>query len=288
MSNEFPNNRSMSYPPGWADSFDVDAFDNAIRSQGVSFVHFRAMRCPVGIIDKDEQRRPHDHHAGCSNGFLYTEAGKLTALFNGNNHDNQQTTVGILADANVHVTFPRFYDKQTEVEDDVEVEIAPFDRLYLDEPRISVPHWQLVEYNQSGEDRLSFPAVSVTDLVDSRGIRYRQGEHFELTGKGHIKWTSSTRPGYDVDAEKGVVYSIRYRYRPYWYVQRLIHEIRVSQVEKLVDYDGNTERRIERLNMDANLQREYVFEKEDNDPQAPDPSSARQSKSPRSGQFGPR
>ena len=31
-------------------SFDVEAFDLAIRSQGVRLQHFQATRCPVGMV----------------------------------------------------------------------------------------------------------------------------------------------------------------------------------------------------------------------------------------------
>ena len=49
-------------------SFDPDAFDDALRAQGVQYVHWRAMRCPVGLTDRYSERRVHDDHSGCSNG----------------------------------------------------------------------------------------------------------------------------------------------------------------------------------------------------------------------------
>lgn len=259
-------------------SFDVDAFDQAIRSQGVTFVHWRAMRCPVGMIDQYDSRRPHDDHSGCSNGFIYTVAGKITCLFTGNGTGSNPMEMGIMDGSTVSVTLPRFYDGGQDA-----VYIAPYDRLYLDEDRITVVNWQLFEAHASGRDKLNFPVAKVQDLLDSRNSRYQEGADFEVQG-GQIVWTGSNRPGLDLETGKGRVCAIRYLYRPYWYVKQLVHEVRVSQAEN--PYTG--ERQIQRMPQAIVLQREYVFEKEDKDAQAPDPNSPRQVKSPLDGIFGPR
>ncbi len=249
------------------------------------------MRCPVGIIDKDEHRRPHPHHTDCSNGFLYTLAGSVTTSFSSNNKSTDTSVIGFVDSSTVQVTFPRFYDQCVTDECKRPLEVAPFDRFYLNEESIVVPHWQLVEYSQTGKDRLQFPAVRVTDLVDARGIRYQEGTDFEVF-QGQIYWLTQNRPGYDAEHDKGVVYSVRFLYRPYWYLSRMMHEVRVSQVEKVVD--SKFGRHIERMPQEAMLQREYIFEKEDvEDPDAPhnalmNPDSPRHNKGPGAGSFGPR
>jgi hypothetical protein len=162
MSKRSDNGVQFVFAPGLAVSFDPSAFDDAIRSQGVQLVHFRAMRCPVGLTDRYDQRRPHDDHSGCSNGFIYTEAGTITCLFTGVTEDQKQNDVGLLDGSTVQVTAPRFYDETTD-----EVQITPFDRLYLLEDAVSVPHWQLVEAHATGRDKLSFPVVNVIDVMDA-------------------------------------------------------------------------------------------------------------------------
>lgn len=263
--------------PDAAVSFDIPAFDRLIESQGVTFVHWRAMRCPVGLVDQYDIRRPHEDHEGCSNGFVYTCAGKIKAAFTGNSNAPNFSGTGILNGASVSVTMDRFYDGTREP-----IYISAFDRLYLDEENIAVVNWQLFEASATGRERLNFPVVQVQDLIDTDGTRY-SGADFEVIG-GQVCWLTQRRPGADPTTGKGRVCSIRYTYRPYWYVKQLIHEVRVAQAEN----PATGIREIMRLPQAALLQREYVFEDEEKDSRAPDPDSARQVKSPPSGSFGPR
>ena len=258
--------------------FDPQAFDDAIRAHGCSFIHWRGMRCPVGLVDQFDIRRPHDDHSGCSNGFIYTIAGKVTCLFTGNNMQPQVQETGVLDGSSVNVTLPRTYD-----DDGCPLYIAPFDRLYLAEESIVVVDWHLQEVNITGIDKLNHPAVKVQDLMDSRGVRYTEGQDFEVRA-GKIVWLEGgARPIVDSDSESGPIYAIRYLYRPYWYVKRFEHEVRVAQVN-----DDQGIRRTIRMPQSISLIREYVFENEAHDPDAAMPDSARQVKGPRDGQVGPR
>lgn len=278
MSKERPQNpRPMTFAPEVAVSFDPQAFDDLIRTQGVEFVHFRAMRCPVGLVDRYDIRRPHEDHAGCSNGFLYTKAGLVTCGFLGNSTQPTNFDSGWMDGSTVQVTSPRFYDNSNEP-----VQFAPFDRLYLSEEAITVPHWQLVEHHITGRDKLSFPAVRVVDLVDTEGLRYEQGTDFQIVN-GHVVW-GARRPKIDPETGKGVIYAVRFQYRPYWYIKNMVHEVRVAQIQDPI----SGVRRVERMPQACVLQREYVFEKEDRDAKAPNPSSPRQVAEPGDGSFGPR
>jgi hypothetical protein len=127
-----------------------------------------------------------------------------------------------------------------------------------------------------------------------------QGEDFSIEA-GLLKWAEGKQPAnLRSEAGTGVICSIRYRYRPYWYVKDLPHEIRVTQLEDPV----TGVRRTVRMPQQALLQREYVFENQSNDPaskQNQDPnaivsgiaaslgkSNLRQIMAPRNGGFGPR
>lgn len=268
----------LDFPPGQATSFDVEAFDQAIQSQGVRLVHFRAMRCPVGMVDMYDNRRPEHDHSGCSNGFVYTKAGELTALFTGNDRSTGATDVGFMDGSTVKVTAQRFYDGTEKP-----VHVTNFDRFYLAEDSILVPTWQLFEANISGREKLQFPVMEVQDLMDSTGKRYEQGADFEVQG-GYIQWIGQNRPTYDPARERGQICAIRYLYRPYWYCRQLVHQVRVAQAED--HFTG--ERKVHRMPQAMVLTREYIFEKQDNDEKAPEPDSPEQVPAPRSGSFGPR
>jgi hypothetical protein len=279
MSKPQPNNSAFVFPQQ-ALTFDVEGFETAIESQGVELVHHRGQRCPVGLIDRYDSRRPHDDHENCSNGMIYTCAGKFQALFTSVSNNPNFNDIGILDGSTVQITAPRFYlDDEHEL--GKEIYVVPFDRFYLGESQILVEHWQLVESHVTGKDRLSFPVVNVINLIDAKGKRYTQGVEFDVTD-GQIVWRDSRGPGFETDANKGVVYSIRYQYRPFYYCSRVNHQIRVGQVEIL------DERKLIRFPQSYTLQREYTFEKEQADKEAATPDSPRQEKGPADGPFGPR
>jgi hypothetical protein len=258
-------------------SFDAEAFDQAVRSHGVSLVHYAALRCPVGMSDPDDNRRPHEDHAGCSNGFLYIKTGCIKSLLMGNSNKQDLRDVGFVDGGSFQATFPRTY------EDGQEFYLAPFDRFYLEEESITVPTWQLTRSTEAGTEKLAFPALIVERLVDNRGDTYQVDRDFRLEN-GQIKWIpGGSRPAPDLEAGKGAVLSVRYRYRPFWYCARLLHEIRVAQVESPI----NDDRHLIRMPQQALLNREFLFLNESHDDQArreqPNPDRSRQNPGPDEG-----
>lgn len=262
--------------PSGSVAFDIDAFQALIYAHGVQLVHYRAMRSPGGLIDKYDSRRPNEDHLGSSNGFLYTKGGNFTGLFMGNNKDSRNTEQGLLDSANAQMTSSLTYDCGKAIY------LAPFDRIYLSEPSVLVTHWQLVEHHVTCQDRLRFPVAEVVDLVDSDGRSF--GSDSYTLQNGQIVWCPQKSPGIDPETGKGRIYAIRYLYRPYWYVERMIHEIRVAQQQNVLTGDRTTGR----MPQQVSLQREYVFENEDKDENAPNPNSPRQVPSPEDGSFGQR
>jgi hypothetical protein len=249
------------------ESVDLDpvALDNLIRAHGIQFVHFKALRCPIGLDGLYDSRRSHPDHGGCSNGFLYRKAGIITCTFLNNVKESKSDTTGILESSGSNLTIPRFYDDSGEP-----VFVAPFDRLYLSQEEILVVHWQLLAYNNTGIDRLKFPAVKVTDLIDSNGVEYCQDREFQLI-EGRIKWLGAKRPGWNIEENQGVVFSTRFLYRPYFYISSIPHEIRVVPLT-----NQNGERVAVPLPKQCRIHREYVFENMESDPEAPFPNDPRQ------------
>jgi hypothetical protein len=276
------NNQDLGFVPEQELSFNEAAFDDFIHSQGIELLHYRATRCPVGLIDQDDMsRRPHEDHEGCSNGFIYTEAGVITSLFQNNGKDARMVDLGRMDSSTVQVTFPRFYDTVDDAQ--TPVLVSPFDRFYIKEDAgLEVVNWQLHQAHASGLDRLNFEVKKVIDLIDSRGHRYYVGTDFEIH-KGLIKWKDNSGPGTDPQNNKGVVYSVRYTYRPYYYLSKMIHETRVVQIQD----DMTGERHVERMPQTALLQREYNFLSEGSE-EKKDAASARAQRVPASGSFGPR
>ena len=254
---------------------DPGAVDDFVNAHGITLVHWKSMRCPIGLKSRTDVRRTDEDHSGCSNGFIYTLAGKFFASFGGNNSKLTQYDPGLLTGATVTITPPRFYlDKP-----DKSVLLLPFDRLYLEEESIVVHQWELFEAHEMGVDKFRFPIVEVIDLVDNLGRRYDNNDFRVQDGK--LFWSGTNRPGVDADTGKGRVCVVRYSYRPFFYVQTLLHEIRVATVEAL---DGSMQ--VVRMPQSALLQREFFFEKSANDPAAP--PSNRQGFGPPDGGFSAR
>lgn len=242
---------------------DLDAFSEAIRSQGVKLVHYSAQRCPVGMTDLNTNRNPHPHHEGCSNGFLYTKVGCITALMTSNNKKQSLEDVGLVSFSSVQCTFPVTYD-----DSDDNFIVANFDRFYLQEESAKVVSWELFQAHETGIDRLKYPVECVLgSIVDYRGERYNEGADF-IVQSGQIKWTGR-RPGSEIDVgpgmgngfgtDRGAVCSVRYLYTPYFYCGAINHELRFTQVQ-----DG-FERKAMRSPQALTLHREYVAQNIDQD-----------------------
>lgn len=249
--------------PSGSVSFDANAFDEFLNAHGIRLVHYKAMRCPVGLTDVDDNRRPHEDHSSCSNGFLYHKAGIVTAAMQGNSNNQFSNELGLVENSYITVSFPQFYD-----DSDIQVAIAPFDRFFLceseKEQNILVPTWHLQIMSQSGIDKLLYPVEKVEYLVDSHGTSFVEGVDFEVTN-GKIDWSACGKnPGYQMDVRRGTVYSVRFLYRPYWYCVRMLHEIRVAQTET---FDG---RELIRMPQQVLLAREHVFTNQQNDSKNPD------------------
>jgi hypothetical protein len=266
-------------------SWDLNAFDELLQSQGVQLIHYQAIPCPVGLISLDDDRRPHPDHSGCTNGFLYSEAGKITALFIGNGKNKTPDDMGFWDGSSVQATFPRFYDECCEKP----FLVCPYDRFYLDEKSITVVTWQRFIHHESGADKLKFPVEQVLKLVGNDGKEYRIDEDFVVCD-GQLKWVGDQpAPTIGLDGpiqDRGAVCAVRYTYRPWWYVGRLMHELRVSQVS------GPEGRSIHRLPQNCLLHREYVAQSKDQPdlggPSPADSDTFRTVMGPMYGGFGPR
>lgn len=247
--------------PDVAVTMDPVAFDNLLHQRGVKLIHHRAIRCPVGLKDEGDIHRTSPDHSGCSNGFVYRPIGRVTTVFTSNATDPKHLDAGFYDGSTVVMTFPRFYDPAS-IDEQRRVIVRPYDRFYLEEENVTTAIWDLTHRRSDGlPDRVEFPIKRVEHLVDSNQQWYIQDVDFTITFDGNLVWRAGTGPA------PGTVYSVWYEYRPFWYVDRLVHEIRVTPVPDFID--GNVVN-LERLAFGAILHREYVYRNQENDDQAPD------------------
>lgn len=259
--------------------FDEDAFHDLLNKAGVTFLHYRAIKCPIGTVDQYDGRRPHSDHSSCSNGFIYNLAGQITCVFSSNKLQTRLVDLGLFNESSAVLTIPTTYDNSEEP-----VYVFPYDRLFIKDYHTQVVNTEEIEYNATGIDRLQFPAVKVQDLIDSHGRQYYENQDFVLE-QGNIKWLPNHGPGVDIKNEHGVIYGIRYLYIPFWYIQLIFNEIRVIKGSNFIT--GNTT--LLRKPMNILIQREYIYHNEDNKSSRLSINSARQAFAPPSnGIFSPR
>jgi hypothetical protein len=247
-----PSVNTIKFPTATSVAFDLDAFNDGIRAHGLLFEHWRAMRDPVGLIDKYDARRPNPGSKEALNGCLHTKAGIVRALCLGNTKEVKASDAGMVDSSQAQFTPLSEYEDTGK-----RVFLAPYDRLLLKEESVLVTRHELIEASPTGIDRPKFPAVEILDCIDAHGIRYSQCTDFEVTADGLIVW-KDRRPGQEIDTGKGVVFGIRYVYRPFWIVARMIHEIRMIQVDNFM----TGERTMAQAPQSALIYREFYFESE--------------------------
>ena len=243
-----PNNQNVDMDlPRTQTVFDADEFDGTIRHQGLPFIHYRAMRCPVGLNSKTDIRHSGGNH-NCANGMIYVESGVFSGIFAANARHKADSALGTASDAYASLTVPRIYDDTR-----IPLHLNEGDRLYMRNPAIVVPMKELVQ-RQGDEDKLQMPPEHVFVLVDNKGLSWQQGKDFIITDNKRIRWISEGPSS----AEGPAIYSIAYLYRPYWYVRDFEHEIRVA----LATDPETGEASVMRMPSRVTLQREYLYENE--------------------------
>ncbi len=246
--------------------FDIASFDREVAARGVQLYHYKAIPCPVGLVSRDDIRRPHPDHAGCQNGFLFIFAGPVTCLFTGNSKRMEYLDTGILAESTVQCTFPRCYDGTNQA-----VIPAPRDRLFLAEESIVVVQTEKVTFSGSGVDRVKYPISCVEILIDSQNKAYTQNQDFTISPEGNIVWGPNS-PGLEFNTGAGRVYTIRYLYRPYYIIDMLSHEIRVASKWNV----ALGKKEVVPMPYAASLIREYAARTAENDPASNAPKGRQQ------------
>jgi hypothetical protein len=266
MSKESNPKNNQYLPQVYPDPFqsvtmNPDAINNFIDGMGIRFMHFQAIPDPLFKRAEDEPRRSFNQEDSYlfektnvytrENGFLYFPKAIVVGIFMGNSKNLQSSSAGLHNFSTASISFNRYYEGTTEV-----VEMSEYDKLIPCENGMEffTTSWQSLDHNVSGIDRLQYPALAVRIFIDSSGKTYKQDIDFTLID-GQIKWTGSNRPGYDKNTGKGKVCSIRYTYKPYYFVRELSHDIRIRPS---IDPDTGAVS-AKASGMLATIQREYVF-----------------------------
>ena len=243
-------------------SLNLEKNDSFVNSLGIDFIHFKAVPSPIGLIDRGDYRRPDALDTLSSNGMLYVKSGCFTATMVDNSKNQQYTDGGFADHSSSRLILPRFYNKGEDQSNGQRIYMTPGDRVYIADKDADdmVENYHRMEYNaQTQIDIPMFPIKEIVFLQDSRGIIYNCGYDFEITTDGNIQWlTSGNNPGTDPETKQGRVYSVRYRYKAFWYVVSIPKEVRLTNTTK----DGL--RSPERMPYHVVIEREYLYRNKNN------------------------
>lgn len=288
MSNRKPKGIQVDtinrYSPFTQLSFDLKKQDAFVTSFAVDFLHYKAMPSPIGKKDRGDYRRQDGVDTITSNGMIYKCSGIFSATMVDNERQQKKVDLSTLDPSTSRIIMPRFYNKdgtKGDQSDGERIYLAPGDRLYIADANadVKVANYQEMDYEAGIDNVPMFPIIELElPIVDSRNIEYTQNVDFSITCDGNIRWLDSGKnPGIDPTTGKGRVYSVRYRYKAYWYVTMLPKEVRVTNVTT------NGVRSPERMAYHAVITREYVYHNQNKG----DATNQLKSKDPKRAQSAP-
>lgn len=242
------------------ESFDLDRLEAFVKGLGVQYLHYKAMPSPIGKNDRGDYRRNDGVDTITSNGMLYFLGGKFTATMTDNSRERMRGAAGTLDPSESKLVMPRFYDTPAgsdPCQTGERIYLLPGDRIYVANPKVDdlVVDAHEIDYVPDTPNEAMFPVVIIERIVDSQNIPYVAGVDYILTSDGKIQWIDGGKnPGIDPATGKGRIYSIRYRYRAYWYITQLPKEVRITGS---TNENGDSEPT--RAAYHAIAQREYIY-----------------------------
>jgi hypothetical protein len=252
--------------PAVQTSFDLIKDDAFVTGQGCNYAHFKAVVSPIGIADRGDYRREGGVDTITDNGMVYFCVGTFSGLEVSNTRNKNRTDGGTVDPSKSFLILPRFYNKtgnspsntvDTTPEDTGErIYLCPGDRIYVNDPQanVLVSNYQRMTY-EVGPNVPMFPIIKLeVPIIDSRNIQYVEGLDYCIGSTGSINWLpGGSNPGIDPSTGKGRVYSIRYLYKAFHYVESIVNEVRQSNVT-----EGGV-RIPERMAYHAVIVREYLY-----------------------------
>lgn len=231
------NNVPINYSDPWdAVRGDANGENNFIaKTFGIKFEHWICIPDPLlqtspgdvrhsfGYDDGNQQFMESDRFHR-ENGFIYVKKGKVLGIFQGNSKDFKNLVAGLYDDSGATVSLNRHYQDSEE-----KIKVSENDKLVpceLSDEFFSV-NWQKFTHNPTGVDRMQFKVCEVIFLIDSDGVQYLFGQDFKIEN-GSIEWINGgNRPGLDKKTGQGKTCSVRYTYKPYYYIKTVLHDIRI-------------------------------------------------------------
>ena len=190
---------------------DLDplAFDDLIKQKGVKVLVYRTTYCPnTKSVDGAE------HNIDCmmcnGSGFVDLEPICVDAYIQNQDLEHIPQVEGFVDGNSVAITFP----SGVELQYFTRIDLVDFTDIYFQ--RVMRTEGETV-------DVLKYKACRVNILMDSNGVRYYQGQDFDIDPNGNIQWGIGTTPA------DNVIYTIHYETHVQFRATRALHVNRFSQ-----------------------------------------------------------
>lgn len=236
---------------------DMQAYGQFIANLGLVFQHWMAIPYVIGdeegggIRQYDERNVESKHGLIYDNGYIYKYVGEVYGIFQGNTKDLKQLPAGYYADSVAYVSFNKFYKGSNK-----KASFAEFDKLIPcgNCHELWTVNFEKITHNPAGFDKLQYLASEIEFVMDNRGVIYNEGVDYMLENGG-IQWLQSgDQPGISPVTQKGRIVAVRYKYKPYFYVKQMLHELRVHAT-----FDENGEVKVQRGPTQCAVQVDWVF-----------------------------
>lgn len=225
--------------PTYSDPFESvlinkEATNSFIEGAGIRFMQFMALPDPSYKVEENAPRdsfNQNDYYrfednSGVflrENGYIYYPKKIITAIFMNNSKNLQYIPAGLYNSSEAMLSVNGLYEEDSE-----SVKISEYDKLVPLElsKNFYTVSWEQFKFSVNNVTKLQYPVDSVEILIDSNRREYKAGTDFKIED-GMLKWSGGSTPGLDPKTGRGMICSIRYMYKPNWYVKSVAHDIRV-------------------------------------------------------------
>lgn len=202
-------------------SFNRDLFQSLMETKGFLAIHYKHAYNP----DRESVNGPANLNTqAVHRGFRYYDPRPVRHVPQSFQLQDRLTVQGIYGIGSVVMNMALDYDDAGDPDNRFKEKIAHFaSRDIIIFPSLTDISRQNFEYNPNGPQRLQHKAKGIS-LLSDKNRDYVESRDFEIKD-GLIVWLNGKRPGFS--GGKGDVITCVYYYSPIYYVQNLLHSLRV-------------------------------------------------------------
>jgi hypothetical protein len=203
-------------------AFNIDLFQSLLQTKGFLAIHYKHTYNP----DRETVEGPSNINTQATHrGFQYYDPRPVRHVPQSFSLSDRLVVQGVYGVGSVVMNMTLYYTDMDDPKNKFKEKIAHFAKSdIIIFPSLTDIHRQNFQYNPNGPQRLQFKAKGISRVADKNRV-YVESRDFEISDEGFIVWLNGKRPGFSNG--KGDVVTCVYYYSPIYYVQDLLHSLRV-------------------------------------------------------------